>query len=515
MPGKLAPNPQQLLTDAADPGNAWKAYYYEPDGAFSTLKTVYKDAALQTAWMQPVDCGVDGRPENDSQVFLDGDYDRKIVNSTDGTEFTERNIGETWSAVGTDLSKNLVSNHSFETAGASNAAANWTDTDSGSVITRDTSDSSHGTASLKFTNSNNGSDYVTSDAFEISPEQALVLAFSVLASNAAANPKITVDWLTGAQASISTSTIYDGDNGNTPTSWERLYGFSVSPPATARYAKLNLIGNTAATQYTVSFDQIEVRQENVFPIPAPLIPFGLQISRDTDTDHDLNITAGACRDATNVYDMILRSEITKRFDASWAVGDDAGGDDGSGLPDTDIYYVWLILDSSTGNVDVLGSTSPTSPTMPSGYDVKRLIGAWLTDSSNNFIGGFHKDDLFEFFAVTGAVFDSSITDDTYETATVPVPPNCLGKFSLRWNYGSGQQSLVELKIRNADSSNDNGSFAANPTSATVDELRAILWVSVNASSQIDYTVHDDTSGAITGDLDIDVLGFRMLTRNAP
>ena len=113
---------------------------------------------------------------------------------------------------------------------------------------------------------------------------------------------------------------------------------------------------------------------------------GLVLSNDTDTDHDVNITAGECKDSTNVTNISLDTEITKRIDASWAVGNDNGGMDTANVSASTLYAVWVIKRSDTGVVDALFSTSFSSPTMPTNYDYKRLLGWVLTDGSSNILG---------------------------------------------------------------------------------------------------------------------------------
>jgi hypothetical protein len=75
----------------------------------------------------------------------------------------------------------------------------------------------------------------------------------------------------------------------------------------------------------------------------------------------------------------LASGLTKRLDAAWAVGTNQGGLDTGSIADG-TYHVWLIRRSDTGVVDVLFSTSVSSPTMPSNYDQKRRIGAIMRAS---------------------------------------------------------------------------------------------------------------------------------------
>lgn len=104
--------------------------------------------------------------------------------------------------------------------------------------------------------------------------------------------------------------------------------------------------------------------------------YGLTLSNSvSDPVNDIDIAAGeAASTETNPVLMILASSITKRLDAAWAVGTGNGGLD-TGAIGNNTYHVWLIQRSDTGVVDALFSLSATSPTMPSGYDRKRRIGA--------------------------------------------------------------------------------------------------------------------------------------------
>jgi len=120
----------------------------------------------------------------------------------------------------------------------------------------------------------------------------------------------------------------------------------------------------------------------LFHAPIDNYITGLILSNDTDADNDINITAGLCRDSTNAEIIELASEITKRIDAGWSVGDDAGGLDTGAVAAATIYSVWLIKRSDTGVVDALFSLSMTAPTMPANYDYKRFIGyVWTLDGA--------------------------------------------------------------------------------------------------------------------------------------
>jgi len=94
-----------------------------------------------------------------------------------------------------------------------------------------------------------------------------------------------------------------------------------------------------------------------------------------DATNDIDLAAGGCMDATGAYWM-TRAALTKRSDATWAVGTNAGWLD-TGAIGNGTYYEWTIARSDTGVVDSLLSLSATAPdmTLPTAaYDFKRLTG---------------------------------------------------------------------------------------------------------------------------------------------
>jgi len=113
----------------------------------------------------------------------------------------------------------------------------------------------------------------------------------------------------------------------------------------------------------------------------------------TDATNDIDIAAGsAASDSTTAVLMTLASGLTKRLDASWAVGTNQGGLDTGSIANT-TYHVFLIMRSDTGVVDVLFSTSPTSPSMPTNYDYKRRIGS-IVRSAGAILGFTQSGDQF-------------------------------------------------------------------------------------------------------------------------
>jgi len=103
--------------------------------------------------------------------------------------------------------------------------------------------------------------------------------------------------------------------------------------------------------------------------------FGLTLSNNaTDPTNDIDIGAGIAMDQTNSWMMELTGTLTKRLDATWVAGSGQGGRDAGTLADN-TYHVFLIRNPTSGVIDALFSTSPTTPTMPTGYTQKRRIGS--------------------------------------------------------------------------------------------------------------------------------------------
>lgn len=81
----------------------------------------------------------------------------------------------------------------------------------------------------------------------------------------------------------------------------------------------------------------------------------------------------------NTLVLAITSNLTADITQSGA----GGLDTGSEASDTK-YYVWLIYKPSTNTKSLLLSTSATSPTLPSGYTYKGLVGWVYNDADGNF-----------------------------------------------------------------------------------------------------------------------------------
>ena len=113
---------------------------------------------------------------------------------------------------------------------------------------------------------------------------------------------------------------------------------------------------------------------------------GLVISSDADSDHDILIAIGIAIDNANGAVLELTTAITKRIDAGWAAGDDAGGLFTGAVANTTWYHLFLIKKDSDNSIDAGFDTSVTAANIPTGYTAFRRLGSVLTNGSANIIG---------------------------------------------------------------------------------------------------------------------------------
>lgn len=155
------------------------------------------------------------------------------------------------------------------------------------------------------------------------------------------------------------------------------------------------------------------------------------------------VTAGVCRDSTDTYDIKLPANLNNKNPGSaWASGENAGSSDGTGWAAGTNYSVWAILNPTSGAVDVLTSTSATSPTLPTGYTAMRRIG-WVRTlaASANMTEWTQFGDLFVIRSST-IEYNAGVTTST-SPVTVYAPPNVLAMLSFIGTATSTWQLRIE------------------------------------------------------------------------
>lgn len=218
---------------------------------------------------------------------------------------------------------------------------------------------------------------------------------------------------------------------------------------------------------------------------------GLTLSNDNSTPNTvIDVAAGTATDDTNAISMLLPSAFTKTT-GSWAVGSGNGCLDTGSVANSTWYHLFVIERTDSSLVDVLCSTSATTPTMPASYTVKRRAGSFKTDGSAHIITFTQVGSIFYWGTATLDINISNLgTSAGLQTLNVPtgvkVTPLCRYTMSKDGNVvilTSGDETDVAPSNTNP--------MSAAPGSDTIDTTIAAGVVNTtcpvlttNTSSQI-------------------------------
>jgi hypothetical protein len=211
---------------------------------------------------------------------------------------------------------------------------------------------------------------------------------------------------------------------------------------------------------------------------------GLTLSNNATTPLTvLDIAAGTATSGDGSETIELGSILSKSVTAAWVAGSGNGSlDTGSVAPST-YYHVWLIKNPTTNVVDVLTSTSATSPTMPSGYTLKRRIGAISINSSTQVVQFKQIGNTF----LRSTTVTNSFTSSGSTAASVSggVPPgvqvDTLFRASATWT-SAGAVLFSSLDVNDEAPTFPNTSLAFPANGTTSGEFR----IRTNTSSSIRY-----------------------------
>lgn len=218
---------------------------------------------------------------------------------------------------------------------------------------------------------------------------------------------------------------------------------------------------------------------------------GLITSRASTTT--VTVAAGAARDSTDAHCIYLSAATTKTLQSSgsWAAGTGNNGLDTGARANSTWYHVWAISQAAGASPDVLFSTSATTPTMPSGYTLKRRIGSIRTDGSGNILAYFQYGDQFLW---NTPVADISATNPgtsaVTRTLTLPTGVKVEALLSVGFSAGSVGENPAYLYISSLDvadvSPNVSGAltWAAYSASAVVNNSGGQARVWTNTSAQV-------------------------------
>lgn len=146
---------------------------------------------------------------------------------------------------------------------------------------------------------------------------------------------------------------------------------------------------------------------------------GLTLST-AGSSNTMTTAAGQATDSAGTHVLTLASSLAKST-AAWTVGAGNGCLDQGSIANNTWYHFYVILRTDTGVVDVLCSTSASSPILPTGYTKSRRIGSGLTNGSAQWVLFSQEGNEFLWSA---AVLDVNSTNPTTSavSSTLSVPP---------------------------------------------------------------------------------------------
>ncbi len=134
----------------------------------------------------------------------------------------------------------------------------------------------------------------------------------------------------------------------------------------------------------------------------------------------IGFSAGECADSDASYYIKATSAIAEKYiDVAWGEGDSEGMLD-TGTISNGTYHIFAIGKSTDpAAYDYLASTSPTAPTMPATWDLKRRIGSVIRKSATLLRFTQDGDFFFHYDPVDDAQAVAYTTADLHVALTVP------------------------------------------------------------------------------------------------
>lgn len=269
---------------------------------------------------------------------------------------------------------NIISNVSIEPlSGASQPATLTNSNTSGNIFQNINFNLGGGSGTWTFTNAGAGNKYtnVTGANFSLVDTGTSTIFLSGYQGN-------------GAKVQLSTGTTTTNDcvkydaNGNTVDAGSACGagGSGITNLAMgAGVASTNIGGTTAITSTGTVFADASY---------FPLYLGGLNLSNDGTTPNTIIDTAAGMATSDDNTFLMKIAAFTKTT-GSWSLGTAGGCLDTGSVAASTWYYHYVIGRTDTNVIDELCSISSTSPTMPTSYTKKRLVGAFKTDGSNNIL----------------------------------------------------------------------------------------------------------------------------------
>lgn len=251
-------------------------------------------------------------------------------------------------------------------------------------------------------------------------------------------------------------------------------------------------------QWSTLFDNLKVGDgvgtKRFFAGPAPGLIFGCTIANNaSDSTNDIDFAQGVVSDSTNAFYLTLSSSLTKRLDATWAVGNNQGGLFSGSIANS-TYHCFIIMRPDTGVVDAGFDTSPIAANRPGSYTYFRRVGS-IVRSGGTILQFIQTGDDF-FWNTTSPPTDLSQMVTRVKallTITVPSGIRVKGRFESVISVNAGSNQEVSMILYDGANPNINV-YSQDFHTATSNTITAIpIEQYTNTSAQIYVTITGNPS----------------------
>jgi hypothetical protein len=222
----------------------------------------------------------------------------------------------------------------------------------------------------------------------------------------------------------------------------------------------------------------------------------------TDAEHDIVFSAGKILSSDGLTPIDFGG-MTKRLDATWAAGTNAGGLFSGTIAADETYHCFVIVNDSDGSVDCGFDTDPDCSNIPTGYTAYRYVHSVLTDSSSNILGFSQRGDSIFLTENQTFLFTVMPASGSAEQVIVTAPsglPDVIASLSCGITDTGARGLLVGVSSSTTQSrfmSLASGlGYAQLERSVAINENGGFYWSSGSAVTEVDSVEFSITSWTV-------------------
>ena len=216
---------------------------------------------------------------------------------------------------------------------------------------------------------------------------------------------------------------------------------------------------------------------------------GGTLSNDaTSPNTVIDVSAFSC--CSDDFTTLMSSSAFTKSLSAWSAGSGNGGLDTGSVAALTWYHVFGIERLDTRAADGLISLSPTAPSMPANYTVKRRLGSILTDASSNIIPFTQFNDHFLWKCAVNDLSGSAPSGgQQFYVVTVPTGVQVFAECLFEVSYNGSSDQLFPFAPDMVNQGNTGQTSAALFVQSASQEANA--WMSIRTNTNGEIGIYGD------------------------